>query len=41
MRQVLGVFNGEFGTIIDINEMDKEIVIKFDDDKRHGIHMQI
>lgn len=29
-----GVFNGEFGTIIDINEMDKEIVIKFDDDKK-------
>ena len=29
-----GVFNGEFGTMIDINEMDKEIVIKFDDDKK-------
>lgn len=29
-----GVFNGEFGTIIDINELDKEIVIKFDDDKK-------
>lgn len=29
-----GVFNGEFGTIIDINEMDKELVIKFDDDKK-------
>lgn len=29
-----GAFNGEFGTIIDINEMDKEIVIKFDDDKK-------
>ena len=28
-----GVFNGEFGTIIDINEKDKNVEIKFDDDK--------
>lgn len=28
-----GVFNGEFGTILDINEKDKNIEIKFDDDK--------
>lgn len=28
-----GVFNGEFGTILDINEKEKNIEIKFDDDK--------
>ena len=28
-----GVFNGEFGTILDINEKDKNVEIKFDDDK--------
>lgn len=28
-----GVFNGEFGTIIDINEKEKNIEIKFDDEK--------
>ena len=28
-----GVFNGEFGTIIKINESEKQIKIKFDDDK--------
>ena len=28
-----GVFNGEFGTIMDINEKEKNIEIKFDDEK--------
>lgn len=28
-----GVFNGEFGTIVDINEAEKQIKIKYDDDK--------
>ena len=28
-----GVFNGEFGTIIDINEKEKNVEIKFDDEK--------
>lgn len=28
-----GVFNGEFGTIIDINEKEKTLEIKFDDEK--------
>ena len=28
-----GVFNGEFGTIIDIDEKEKSIEIKFDDEK--------
>ena len=28
-----GVFNGEFGTIIDINEEEKQIEVKYDDDK--------
>lgn len=28
-----GIFNGEFGTIIDINEEEKQIEIKYDDDK--------
>lgn len=28
-----GVFNGEFGTIIKINEIEKQIKIKFDDEK--------
>jgi len=28
-----GVFNGEFGTIIKINESEKQIKIKFDDEK--------
>lgn len=28
-----GVFNGEFGTIVDINEKEKNIEIKFDDEK--------
>ena len=28
-----GVFNGEFGTIIDINESEKTVEIKFDDEK--------
>ena len=27
------MFNGEFGTILDINEKEKNIEIKFDDDK--------
>ena len=29
-----GVFNGEIGTIISINEIDKTVEIKFDDDKK-------
>ena len=29
----LGVFNGEFGTITDINEKEKTVEIKFDDEK--------
>ena len=28
-----GVFNGEFGTILDIDEKEKSVEIKFDDDK--------
>ena len=28
-----GVFNGEFGTVLDIDEKDKNVEIKFDDDK--------
>ena len=28
-----GVFNGEFGTIVDINEKEKNVEIKFDDEK--------
>lgn len=28
-----GVFNGEFGTILDIDEKEKNVEIKFDDDK--------
>ena len=28
-----GVFNGEFGTILDIDEKDKNVEIRFDDDK--------
>lgn len=28
-----GVFNGEFGTVIDIDEKEKNVEIKFDDDK--------
>ena len=28
-----GVFNGEFGTIVDINEEEKQIEVKYDDDK--------
>lgn len=28
-----GIFNGEFGTILDINEEEKQIEIKYDDDK--------
>ena len=28
-----GIFNGEFGTIIDINEEEKQIQVKYDDDK--------
>ena len=28
-----GVFNGEFGTIIDIDEKEKNMEIKFDDEK--------
>lgn len=28
-----GVFNGEFGTIVKINDSEKQIKIKFDDEK--------
>ena len=28
-----GVFNGEFGTVLDIDEKEKNVEIKFDDDK--------
>ena len=28
-----GVFNGEIGTIIDIDEKEKQVEIKFDDEK--------
>ena len=28
-----GVFNGEIGTITDIDELDKQMEIRFDDDK--------
>lgn len=28
-----GVFNGEFGKIIDIDEKEKKVEIKFDDEK--------
>ena len=28
-----GVFNGEIGTIIEINEKEKKVEIKFDDEK--------
>jgi len=28
-----GIFNGEFGTIIDINEEEKQIQVQYDDDK--------
>ena len=28
-----GVFNGEYGTILNIDELEKRIKIKFDDDK--------
>ena len=28
-----GVFNGEFGTIMDIDEKEKNVEIKFDDEK--------
>lgn len=28
-----GIFNGEFGTIIDINETEKQLEVKYDDDK--------
>ena len=30
----MGVFNGELGTIIKINEQDKTLTIKFDDEKQ-------
>ena len=28
-----GIFNGEIGTITDINEKEKQVEIKFDDEK--------
>lgn len=28
-----GIFNGEIGTILNINEQEKQIKIKFDDEK--------
>ena len=28
-----GVFNGEYGTILNIDEVEKKVKIKFDDDK--------
>ena len=28
-----GIFNGEFGTIVDINEEEKQIQVKYDDEK--------
>ena len=31
-----GVFNGEIGTIVKVDEMEKQVEIKFDDDKRVG-----
>lgn len=34
-----GIFNGEFGTIQKIDEKEKNIQIKFDDDKLHGMHL--
>ena len=29
-----GVFNGEIGTITDVDEREKQVEIKFDDDKQ-------
>ncbi len=28
-----GIFNGEIGTIIDINELEKNVIVRFDDEK--------
>ena len=28
-----GVFNGEIGTVIDVNEKEKQVEIRFDDEK--------
>ena len=36
----MGVFNGELGTIIKINEQDKTLTIKFDDGKQADYMLQ-